>query len=122
MERQTRASIQYTITILISQSKLRSDSQYAFFSLYKMYGNLMIVNYGRINTPFAYVPHVVPEPLSLLCQVAYQEDSLLPSPESDPQGWMTSDVVTVRGVLNTTRYVVAKCKVSKSVLPIMCTN
>jgi hypothetical protein len=92
LERQTRASVQYDLTVRIYRTKLRSDS--------------------RINTPFAYIPHTKPEPLSLLRQAAYRENSLLPGPDADPEGWKTTQTVVTRGTLFTTRYLMVKCKLS----------
>jgi hypothetical protein len=92
VEKQTRATIQYSLTVYIARSMLRSDSQ--------------------LSTSFAYIPSIKPPPCSLLRQIAYQENSLLPGPEADPRGWKTFPTVTTRGALFTTRYVVAKCTLS----------
>ena len=48
----------------------------------------------------------------MLRQIAYNENTLLPGPEADPEGWKTLQTVVTRGTLFTTRYIVAKCKVS----------
>ncbi|KAJ7455297.1 hypothetical protein B0H11DRAFT_2161071 [Mycena galericulata] len=83
LERHTRASISYEISVLVSRGKLRADSQ--------------------IKTRFAYIPNIRPDPPSVLRQLAYRENSLLPGPEVDPAGWKTSTTAVVRGTVFKTR-------------------
>jgi hypothetical protein len=90
MERLTRASVHYEMTVLITRGILRSDS--------------------RIETKIAYFPCTRPSPPSRLQQIAYQQGSRLPGPESDPDGWFTHDL-TVRGTLRG-RAILANCQFS----------
>jgi len=92
LERDTRASIQYDLTVLISRNKLRTDSQ--------------------LRTPLAYVPSTKPGPPSLLRQLAYQERAPLPGPEFDPDGWKNLQPVMIRGSIFNARHVAAKCRLS----------
>ncbi|KAF8896106.1 hypothetical protein BD779DRAFT_1433414 [Infundibulicybe gibba] len=92
LERHTRASVQYDLTIHISRGKLRSDS--------------------RIKTAFGYVPSTRPDPPSLLRQLAYEQCCPLPGPEIDPMGWKTLRPVTARGTMFKSRTVEARCTLS----------
>jgi hypothetical protein len=66
----------------------------------------------RLKTTLAYVPSTRPAPPSLLRQLAYREHTLLPGPESDPDGWKTLHPVVIRGSIFNARHVSATCKVS----------
>ncbi|KAF9466644.1 hypothetical protein BDZ94DRAFT_1157821 [Collybia nuda] len=92
LERHTSASVQYDFTIVISRGKLRSDSQ--------------------IKTAFGYVPSSRPEPPSMLRQLAYQQNTPLPSPHHDPQGWKTLRPVSARGILYKSHQVEVQCTLS----------
>jgi hypothetical protein len=92
LERNTRASIQYDLTVQICRNKLRADSQ--------------------LHTILAYVPSTKPSSPSLLRQLAYQEHSLSPGPEFDPDGWKTLQPVVIRGSIFNARHVTAKCRLS----------
>jgi len=70
----------------------------------------------RIKTAFGYVPNTRPDPPSLLRQLAYQETSPLPGPESDPIGWKTLRPFVSRGVLFQNRAVGVQCTVSTLLL------
>ena len=59
----------------------------------------VLSSFCSINTAFAYIPRTKPEPTSLLRQLAYQELSPLPGPDSDPDGWKNLDPVTCRGYI-----------------------
>lgn len=76
-------TVQYELVIKIGRGKLRSDS--------------------RISTLFGYVPSTRPEPASPLRQMAYQENSPLPGPFVDPQGWMVGRPTVIRGTLFNSR-------------------
>jgi hypothetical protein len=92
LERQTRVSVQYDLTIVVSRGKLRTDN--------------------RIKTAFGYVPSTRPDPPSLLRQIAYQQFLPLPGPLSDPEGWKTLRPVAVRGTMFGTHRAEAKCTLS----------
>ncbi|KAF8150704.1 hypothetical protein B0H34DRAFT_149037 [Crassisporium funariophilum] len=94
LERNTRVSVQYDLTIVISRGKLRADN--------------------RITTAFGYVPSSRPDPPSMLRQLAYQQFLPLPGPSSDPEGWKTVRPVAVRGTMFKTHRVDAKCTLSIS--------
>ncbi|KAK7016286.1 hypothetical protein R3P38DRAFT_3321389 [Favolaschia claudopus] len=91
-ERHTRASVIYEISVLVSRGKLRADSQ--------------------IKTRFGYIPSTRPDPPSLLRQLAYRENSLLPGPDVDPVGWKASSTVVVRGTVFKTRPAAVHCMLS----------
>ncbi|KAF8905074.1 hypothetical protein CPB84DRAFT_1894808 [Gymnopilus junonius] len=92
LERQTRVSVQYDLTIVVSRGKLRADN--------------------KIKTAFGYVPSTRPEPPSLLRQIAYQQFLPLPGPFSDPEGWKTLRPVSVRGVMFNAQRAESKCTLS----------
>ncbi|KDR78972.1 hypothetical protein GALMADRAFT_63777 [Galerina marginata CBS 339.88] len=92
LERQTRVSVQYDLTIVVSRGMLRADN--------------------RIKTAFGYVPSSRPDPPSLLRQLAYQQFMPLPGPLSDPEGWKTLRPVAVRGTMFNTNRAEAKCTLS----------
>ncbi|KIM40544.1 hypothetical protein M413DRAFT_445987 [Hebeloma cylindrosporum] len=92
LERQTRVSVQYDLTVVISRGKLRADN--------------------RVTTAFGYVPSTRPDPPSLLRQIAYQQFLPVPGPTSDPEGWKTLRPVAIRGVIFNTHRVEAKCTLS----------
>ncbi|KAJ7104001.1 hypothetical protein B0H15DRAFT_808037 [Mycena belliarum] len=92
LERHTRASVSYEISITVSRGKLRTDSQ--------------------IKTRFGYIPTIRPDPPSLLRQLAYRENSLLPGPAVDPAGWSTSSTAVVSGTVFKTRQANVHCMLS----------
>jgi hypothetical protein len=92
LERQTRVSVQYDLTIIVSRGKLRADN--------------------RIKTAFGYVPSTRPEAPSLLRQLAYQQFLPVPGPLSDPEGWKTMRPVAVRGTMFSVHRAEAKATVS----------
>jgi hypothetical protein len=94
LERHTRVSVQYDLTINVSRGKLRADN--------------------CIKTAFGYVPGTRPDPLSMLKQLAYQQFLPIPGPLSDPEGWKTLRTVVVRGVAFKSRQVDARCTLSLS--------
>jgi hypothetical protein len=68
----------------------------------------------RIKTAFGYVPSSRPELPSVLRQLAYQQNTPLPGPHYDPQGWKTLRPVPARGVMYKSRQVEVQCTVSMS--------
>ncbi|KAF5342240.1 hypothetical protein D9611_001661 [Ephemerocybe angulata] len=89
LERYTKVSVQYDLTIVVSRGKLRSDNV--------------------LKTAFGYVPSSRPDAPSLLRQLVYQEKLPLPSPANDPEGWKTLRPVSARGLMFKTRPVEARC-------------
>ncbi|RXW17835.1 hypothetical protein EST38_g8027 [Candolleomyces aberdarensis] len=92
LERYTKVSIQYDLSIIISRGGLRSDNV--------------------IKTAFGYVPSSRPEAPSILRQLVYQEKLPLPGPSTDPEGWKTLRPVSARGCMFKTRPVEARCTLS----------
>ncbi|KAF9524862.1 hypothetical protein CPB83DRAFT_773149 [Crepidotus variabilis] len=92
LERNTRVSVQYDLTINISRGKLRSDN--------------------RIKTAFGYVPSTRPEAPSMLRQCAYTQFLPIPGPSTDPEGWKMLRPVAVRGTMFRTHRVEAKATLS----------
>jgi len=79
LERNTRVSVQYDLTINISRGRLRSDN--------------------RVRTAFGYIPSTRPDAPSLLRQLAYQQFLPIPNPTIDPDGWKGLRPVIVRGII-----------------------
>ncbi|KAF7374745.1 hypothetical protein MSAN_00360000 [Mycena sanguinolenta] len=92
LERHTRASVAYEICVLVSRGKLRADSQ--------------------IKTRFGYIPSTRPDSPSLLRQLAYRENTIIPGPDVDPLGWKASSTAVVRGTLFKTRQAAVHCILS----------
>ncbi|KAJ7041034.1 hypothetical protein C8F04DRAFT_1081365 [Mycena alexandri] len=90
-ERFTRASIEYYLEMRINRSKFRSDD--------------------RIITQFGYFSMQQPSRPSPLRQLAYQDDTHVPGPYSDPDGWHALKPVQIRGTVFGERTVDAKCTV-----------
>ncbi|KAJ7054580.1 hypothetical protein C8F01DRAFT_478554 [Mycena amicta] len=92
LERHTRASISYEISLRITRGWLRPDSE--------------------LKTRFAYIPVKYAPPPSGLRMQAYRERSRLLGPDIDPGGWaMMSPTVAICGILFKTRPVVVRCKI-----------
>ncbi|KAJ6551252.1 hypothetical protein B0H19DRAFT_950840, partial [Mycena capillaripes] len=84
----SRVSTEYYIVLYINRSKLRSDnSHFGFFSMQ------------------------YPSHSSRLRQLAYQNNTQLSGPYSDPEGWHALDPVQIRGKIFGERTVNAKCTV-----------
>ncbi|KAJ7762030.1 hypothetical protein DFH07DRAFT_417656 [Mycena maculata] len=93
LERRVSTSIQYVFVVHIDRGRFRVNS--------------------RLQTQFAYVPATQPpSPPSPLRQLAYQQNSPLPGPELDPDGWAQSPPFVVRGTVFSTRQVEAVCTLS----------
>ncbi|KAJ7455217.1 hypothetical protein B0H11DRAFT_247815 [Mycena galericulata] len=93
LERRFSTSIQYVVAVHINRSRFRIDS--------------------RVQTQFAYVPATRPSPPSLARQLAYQqENSPLPGPDLDPDGWEQLPPFVVRGTVFSTRQVEVVCNFS----------
>jgi len=92
LERHTKVSVQYDLSILISRGKLRASSQ--------------------IKTAFGFISHSRAEAPSLLRQLAYQEGTPLPGPSCDPDGWKTLQPLIARGTMFKSRQVEVRCTLS----------
>ncbi|PFH53152.1 hypothetical protein AMATHDRAFT_55616 [Amanita thiersii Skay4041] len=92
LERHTKVSIQYDLTIYISRGKLRANSQ--------------------IKTAFGFVPSTRPSPFSVPRQLAYQQGTPLPGPLDDPEGWKILRPVSARGIMFKSRKVEVRCTFS----------
>ncbi|KAJ7707530.1 hypothetical protein B0H17DRAFT_918282 [Mycena rosella] len=92
LERHTRASISYDISVTVSRGKLRADSQ--------------------IKTRFGYIPTTRPDPPSMLRQMAYRQNTILPGPDVDPAGWTTSSTAVVRGTIFKSHQAAVHCMLS----------
>ncbi|KAJ6624070.1 hypothetical protein B0H10DRAFT_1785291 [Mycena sp. CBHHK59/15] len=92
LERTTRASVYYELFVHIARSTFRVDN--------------------KLQTMFVYVPAIRPDPPSRLRQLAYREDSPIPGPEMDPEGWLSLPTVTVKGAVFSTRGVKIRCMLS----------
>jgi hypothetical protein len=77
LERLTIVSVQYDLTVNITRTKLRPDSQ--------------------LQTVLAYIPCTKPREPSMLRQLAYRESSPLLLPEMDPEGWHALPTVPIKG-------------------------
>lgn len=114
LERHTSASVQYDFAIVISRGKLRSDSQWVDLSSTSC--RVLLTTSGhRIKTAFGYVPSSRPELPSMLRQLAYQQNTPLPGPHYDPQGWKSLRPVPTRGVMYKSRRVEVQCTVSRTI-------
>ncbi|KAJ7285160.1 hypothetical protein C8J57DRAFT_1290590 [Mycena rebaudengoi] len=91
-ERHTRARIEYEITVRFIRTKLRSDH--------------------RLTATLYYMPISRPAPPSRLRQFAYQHNTALLGPDSDPEGWQTFPSVRARGRLIGSGPIDAKCILS----------
>ncbi|KAJ6629497.1 hypothetical protein B0H10DRAFT_1868027 [Mycena sp. CBHHK59/15] len=92
LERLARFSVQYTLELRLLRSKLRTDD--------------------KLTATFGYFSMRQPDPPSPLRKLAYQENSPLLGPESDPEGWHTLEPFSIDGVVFSARYVSVKCTFS----------
>jgi hypothetical protein len=69
----------------------------------------------RIQTPIIYVPRVTPGPPSIARRRAYRDNSPLPGPASDPDGWFTLPPNVIHGKLCNERHVQVECSVSRAI-------
>ncbi|KAJ7512871.1 hypothetical protein B0H11DRAFT_1947754 [Mycena galericulata] len=96
LERNTRASAHYSISVQIVRSGIfsREDNEH--------------------ETMFVYVPALRPDPPSPLRQLAYQENAPIPGPEIDQDGWHTCPPVILKGTVFNDRKVEVQCVLSLS--------
>ncbi|KAJ6558644.1 hypothetical protein B0H10DRAFT_1846698 [Mycena sp. CBHHK59/15] len=89
LERSTKASAHYYLSVNITRSAFREDSE--------------------LRTMFVYVPAVRPDPPSALRQRAYRENAPIPGPDIDRDGWHTCPTATLRGTVFNNRAVEVQC-------------
>ncbi|KAE9405200.1 hypothetical protein BT96DRAFT_877009 [Gymnopus androsaceus JB14] len=92
LERHARASIQYEVVLRLARGFMKTDH--------------------RIITPFGYIPISRPEAPSRLRQLAYQENTPVPGPISDPEGWYTLTPIQIHGKLFNRQSIDATCTLS----------
>ncbi|KAJ7314491.1 hypothetical protein DFH08DRAFT_1041736 [Mycena albidolilacea] len=92
LERHTRVTVLYEISVAVSRAMFRSDSNF--------------------KTRFRYVPCTRPDPPSALRQRAYRLNRPLLGPTDDRQGWETSAPALARGHAFRTRDAVVRCTLS----------
>ncbi|KAF8217696.1 hypothetical protein K438DRAFT_2037573 [Mycena galopus ATCC 62051] len=92
LERQTRVTILYEISVTVSRGIFRSDSYF--------------------KTRFRYVPCTRPNPPSALRQQAYGFNVPLRGPRDDTEGWETSVTAMAHGHLFGTQQAVVQCTLS----------
>ena len=68
--------------------------------------------FDRLQAQIAYIPSIIPDPPSLLRQLAYREGRPLCGPVNDPEGWFTLPPTIIRGQLLNVRPTEFKCTVS----------
>ncbi|KZP19026.1 hypothetical protein FIBSPDRAFT_744509 [Athelia psychrophila] len=93
-ERHAAGAVRYEIVVHVRKGRLRPDS--------------------RLGTLIAYYPRIKPDPPSLLRQLAYTNDSLIPGPSQDPAGWKTLEPKIITGTLFGVRRVEISCTLSLS--------
>ncbi|OBZ72078.1 hypothetical protein A0H81_08019 [Grifola frondosa] len=91
-DRLAGVKVEYTLKVRVNRSGLRA-------------GDKLVV-------PITYIPLLRPSPPSIARQIAYQENSPLIGPGSDPGGWKVLKPVTVEGTMFRTKDIEAKCRLS----------
>ncbi|KAJ7114642.1 hypothetical protein C8R43DRAFT_125800 [Mycena crocata] len=92
LERHTRVSVLYEISVVVARGFLRPDVIF--------------------KTRFRYVPCTQPDPPSALRQRAYAMNTALRGPRVDPAGWATSVTAMAHGHVFMTRQAVVQCTLS----------
>ncbi|KAJ7476345.1 hypothetical protein B0H11DRAFT_2032019 [Mycena galericulata] len=92
LERHTRATVLYDISVVVSRGFLRADSTF--------------------KTRFRYIPCTRPNPPSALRQEAYRFNHSLAGPRDDPEGWYTSATTTAHGNVFGMRQADVQCMLS----------
>ncbi|KAF5389005.1 hypothetical protein D9757_005101 [Collybiopsis confluens] len=91
-ERSTLVRIRYEMVLKIGRGRLRADS--------------------KLHVPIIYRRKAAPPPPSPLRQRSYHENTAAPSPDIDPNGWVTLSPVDCVGQLLHSRTVVLRCRLS----------
>ncbi|KAF5326885.1 hypothetical protein D9619_004143 [Psilocybe cf. subviscida] len=89
-ERHTRASINYEVSLRLGRNKLRVDH--------------------RIPAAFGYIPITRPPPMPPLRLQAYAQGTSLLGPTIDPDGWHSTDAVSIKGRAFNSRAFNIQCK------------
>ncbi|KAJ6536933.1 hypothetical protein B0H19DRAFT_1382759 [Mycena capillaripes] len=92
LERHTRATVLYEVSLTVSRGLFRPDSYF--------------------KTRFRYVPCTRPDAPSALRQRAYRLNRPLRGPANDPAGWKTSTTAMSHGHVFRTRQAVVQCTLS----------
>ncbi|KAI0767593.1 hypothetical protein C8Q74DRAFT_1203955 [Fomes fomentarius] len=90
-ERMARVHIQYQVLVTVHRSRFRVDS--------------------KLGTVIGYSPLIRPDAPSMARQLAYLENTPLPGPDSDPDGWKCLPPLPIHGSVFSTRSVDALCTV-----------
>ncbi|KAJ6584358.1 hypothetical protein B0H19DRAFT_1318205 [Mycena capillaripes] len=69
---------------------------------------------AELQTMFVYVPALRPDPPSPLRQLAYQENTPIPGPITDAEGWHTFPTIMIKGTVFNNRAVEVQCAFSLS--------
>ncbi|KAJ7649993.1 hypothetical protein FB45DRAFT_6723 [Roridomyces roridus] len=85
LERTSIATVYYELFVHISRSTFRVDN--------------------KLQTMFIYVPALRPEPPSRPRQLAYRQNTPVPGPDMDPEGWHTMRAVEIAGTVFGARHV-----------------
>ncbi|KAF9461993.1 hypothetical protein BDZ94DRAFT_758704 [Collybia nuda] len=64
-----------------------------------------------IQTPIIYVPKIVPDPPSILRQLAYCDSCPVPGPRRDPDGWFTSPPTVLHGEMYGRHDIPVECSI-----------
>ncbi|KAI0074262.1 hypothetical protein K474DRAFT_1601787 [Panus rudis PR-1116 ss-1] len=84
-ERMSRIHIQYQIVCQLRRGKFRVDS--------------------KLSTVFAFTPVIIPQPFSDARRLAYLNNTALPGPDMDPDGWQEVQPIQLQGVVFSVRAV-----------------
>lgn len=111
-ERMARVHIQYQVIVTVHRSRFRVDSTYVprHASLCRPVRSDSDPH-RSLGTVFGYLPIIRPGQPSMARQLAYLENTPLPGPDADPDGWHCLDPLQIRGSVFSTREVVARCTV-----------
>lgn len=97
-ERWARCDIVYRIAVRIAyNSMLRPDHVWVatlIKSKVTVTDNLL---FRRLGTNLGYTPVIRPSAPSALRQLAYEQNTPIPGPEVDPEGWASLPAVTIHG-------------------------
>ncbi|KAF7977287.1 hypothetical protein HWV62_4249 [Athelia sp. TMB] len=84
--------VRYEFFVHIRRSKLRADD--------------------KLGTLMTYMPRIKPDPPSALRRSAYQNETRIPGPHQDPEGWKTLPSILINGTVFSHRSVQIKCTLS----------
>ena len=114
-ERMARVHIQYQVIVTVHRSRFRVDSTYVPSCAPRSPpSRILMLTYPlprSLGTVVGYLPIIRPGPPSMARQLAYLQNTPLPGPDDDPDGWHSLDPLHVRGSVFSTREVTARCTV-----------